>query len=80
MIPALRGGTLQRTRLIRSLRLGEFDVLVGIGLLGRSGPAGVALVAVLDADRGFTQRDQPGQTIGRAARPWTAGSSCMRTR
>ncbi len=63
--------TLQRTRLIRSLRLGEFDVLVGINLLreGLDLPE-VALVAVLDADKEGFLRSETSlvQTIGRAAR------------
>ncbi|MBA4436967.1 MAG: UvrB/UvrC motif-containing protein, partial [Nitrosopumilaceae archaeon] len=62
---------LQRTELIRQLRLGEFDVLVGINLLreGLDIPE-VSLVAILDADkegflRNFTSLIQ---TFGRAAR------------
>jgi excinuclease ABC subunit B len=62
---------LQRTELIRQLRLGDFDVLVGINLLreGLDIPE-VALVAILDADkegflRNFTSLIQ---TFGRAAR------------
>ena len=62
---------LQRTEIIRQLRLGEFDVLVGINLLreGLDIPE-VSLVAILDADkegflRNFTSRIQ---TCGRAAR------------
>ena len=49
---AFRGEGLQRTELIRQLRLGEFDVLVGINLLreGLDIPE-VSLVAVLDADK-----------------------------
>lgn len=63
--------TLERTRLIRSLRLGEFDVLVGINLLreGLDMPE-VALVAILDADKEGFLRSETSlvQTIGRAAR------------
>jgi len=63
--------TLERTRLIRSLRLGEFDVMVGINLLreGLDMPE-VALVAILDADKEGFLRSETSlvQTIGRAAR------------
>ncbi len=63
--------TLERMEIIRGLRLGEFDVLVGINLLreGLDLPE-VALVAVLDADKeGFLRNDTSLiQTIGRAAR------------
>ena len=63
--------TLERTRLIRSLRLGEFDVLVGINLLreGLDMPE-VSLVAILDADKEGFLRSETSliQTIGRAAR------------
>ncbi len=63
--------TLQRTELIRQLRLGEFDCLVGINLLreGLDIPE-VSLVAILDADKeGFLRNDiSLIQTIGRAAR------------
>ncbi|MDO8625747.1 MAG: helicase-related protein, partial [Candidatus Diapherotrites archaeon] len=63
--------TLQRTELIRMLRLGKFDCLVGINLLreGLDIPE-VALVAILDADsEGFLRNDRSLiQTIGRAAR------------
>src|SRR5947199_5456991 len=62
---------LQRTELIRQLRLGEFDVLVGINLLreGLDIPE-VSLVAILDADKeGFLRNERSLiQTIGRAAR------------
>ena len=62
---------LQRTELIRQLRLGEFDVLVGINLLreGLDIPE-VSLVAILDADKeGFLRNDTSLiQTCGRAAR------------
>ena len=62
---------LQRTEIIRQLRLGEFDVLVGINLLreGLDIPE-VALVAVLDADKeGFLRNDTSLiQTFGRTAR------------
>lgn len=62
---------LERTEIIRQLRLGEFDVLVGINLLreGLDIPE-VGLVAILDADKeGFLRNDKSLiQTIGRAAR------------
>ena len=64
-------GTLERMELIRDLRLGEFDVLVGINLLreGLDMPE-VSLVAVLDADKEGFLRSETSliQTIGRAAR------------
>ena len=63
--------TLQRSEIIRDLRLGEFDVLVGINLLreGLDIPE-VSLVAILDADKeGFLRSERSLiQTIGRAAR------------
>ncbi|MFI5403843.1 MAG: helicase-related protein, partial [Planctomycetota bacterium] len=63
--------TLERTEIVRDLRLGVFDVLVGINLLreGLDLPE-VALVAVLDADKeGFLRNDRSLiQTMGRAAR------------
>ncbi len=63
--------TIQRIEILRSLRLGEFDVLVGINLLreGLDLPE-VSLVAILDADKeGFLRsRSALIQTIGRAAR------------
>ncbi|HIA42826.1 MAG TPA: excinuclease ABC subunit UvrB, partial [Gammaproteobacteria bacterium] len=63
--------TVERVEIIRDLRLGEFDVLVGINLLreGLDIPE-VALVAILDADKeGFLRSDVSLiQTIGRAAR------------
>lgn len=62
---------LERTHLIRDLRLGKFDVLVGINLLreGIDVPE-VSLVAILDADKeGFLRNERSLiQTIGRAAR------------
>ena len=62
---------LERMEVIRSLRLGEFDVLVGINLLreGLDIPE-VSLVAILDADKeGFLRSERSLiQTIGRAAR------------
>jgi len=64
-------GTVERTEIIRDLRLGVFDVLVGINLLreGLDMPE-VSLVAILDADKeGFLRSDKSLiQTIGRAAR------------
>ena len=63
--------TVERVEIIRGLRLGEFDVLVGINLLreGLDIPE-VSLVAILDADKeGFLRSDRSLiQTIGRAAR------------
>jgi len=63
--------TLERTKLIRALRAGKFDCLVGINLLreGLDIPE-VSLVAILDADKtGFLRSSQALiQTIGRAAR------------
>ena len=63
--------TIERIEILRSLRLGEFDVLVGINLLreGLDLPE-VSLVAILDADKeGFLRsRSALIQTIGRAAR------------
>ena len=62
---------LERMQIVRELRLGEFDVLVGINLLreGLDLPE-VALVAILDADKEGFLRGQTSliQTIGRAAR------------
>jgi excinuclease ABC subunit B len=64
-------GTVERTEILRDLRLGEFDVLVGINLLreGLDLPE-VSLVAILDADKeGFLRSDRSLiQTVGRAAR------------
>jgi excinuclease ABC subunit B len=63
--------TLERIEILRDLRLGEFDVLVGINLLreGLDLPE-VSLVAILDADKeGFLRAERSLiQTIGRAAR------------
>lgn len=63
--------TLERTEIIRDLRLGKFDVLVGINLLreGIDVPE-VSLIAILDADKeGFLRNERSLiQTIGRAAR------------
>ena len=63
--------TLDRVAILRDLRLGEFDVLVGINLLreGLDLPE-VSLVAILDADKeGFLRSEQAlTQTVGRAAR------------
>ncbi len=63
--------TLERIALLRSLRLGEFDVLVGINLLreGLDLPE-VSLVAILDADKEGYLRSETSliQTVGRAAR------------
>ncbi len=64
-------GTIERMEIVRGLRLGEFDVLVGINLLreGLDLPE-VALVSILDADQeGFLRSDRSLiQTVGRAAR------------
>jgi excinuclease ABC subunit B len=63
--------TLERLQIVRELRLGEFDILVGINLLreGLDMPE-VTLVAILDADKEGFLRGQTSliQTIGRAAR------------
>ena len=63
--------TIERTEIIRDLRIGEFDVLIGINLLreGLDLPE-VSLVAILDADKqGFLRSESAlVQTIGRAAR------------
>jgi excinuclease ABC subunit B len=63
--------TMERMKIIRSLRLGEFDVLVGINLLreGLDIPE-VSLVAILDADKEGFLRSATSliQTVGRAAR------------
>jgi excinuclease ABC subunit B len=63
--------TLERVRILRALRLGEFDVLVGINLLreGLDLPE-VSLVAILDADKEGFLRSEGSliQTIGRSAR------------
>src|SRR5690606_21541019 len=63
--------TLERIEIIRDLRLGAFDVLVGINLLreGLDIPE-CALVAILDADKEWFLRSETSliQTIGRAAR------------
>ena len=63
--------TLERTDILRDLRLGVYDVLVGINLLreGLDLPE-VSLVAILDADKeGFLRSEQSLiQTVGRAAR------------
>ena len=63
--------TVERVEIIRDLRLGKFDVIVGINLLreGLDMPE-VSLVAILDADKeGFLRSDNSLiQTMGRAAR------------
>lgn len=63
--------TLERTKIIRDLRLGEFDILIGINLLreGIDVPE-VSLIAILDADKeGFLRSERSlVQTMGRAAR------------
>ncbi len=63
--------TIERSEIIRELRLGEFDVLVGINLLreGLDIPE-VSLIAILDADKEGFLRSETSliQTIGRAAR------------
>jgi excinuclease ABC subunit B len=63
--------TIERSEIIRALRLGEFDVLIGINLLreGLDLPE-VSLVAILDADKEGFLRSATGliQTVGRAAR------------
>ena len=61
--------TLERIEIIRDLRLGKFDVLVGINLLREGLDIPVSLVAILDADKeGFLRSERSLiQTIGRAA-------------
>lgn len=63
--------TLERTEIIRNLRMGKFDVLIGINLLreGLDIPE-VSLIAILDADKEGFLRSETSliQTIGRAAR------------
>ena len=75
--------TIERIELLRGLRAGEFDVLVGINLLreGLDLPE-VSLVAILDADKeGFLRSESSLiQTIGRARATRTARSLCTRTR
>ena len=77
--------TLERTEIIRDLRLGVFDVLIGINLLreGIDVPE-VSLVAILDADKEGFLRNERGliQTIGRAARTdhRTCSEKCRGTR
>ena len=70
-LPALEVDTLERIQIIRELRLGEYDVLVGVNLLreGLDLPE-VSLVAILDADKEGFLRGKTAliQTIGRAAR------------
>ena len=75
--------TLERVEILRSLRLGEFDVLVGINLLreGLDLPE-VSLVAILDADKEGFLRSETSliQMIGRAARNVDGQVSCTPTR
>jgi excinuclease ABC subunit B len=63
--------TIERVEILRQLRLGVFDVLIGVNLLreGLDLPE-VSLVAILDADKEGFLRDQRSlvQTVGRAAR------------
>ena len=74
--------TLERIQIIRELRLGEYDVLVGVNLLreGLDLPE-VTLVAILDADKEGFLRGETSliQTIGRAARNIAARCSCTPT-
>jgi excinuclease ABC subunit B len=74
--------TVERVEILRDLRLGAFDVLVGINLLreGIDIPE-VSLVAILDADKeGFLRSERSLiQTIGRAARNLKGGPFCMPT-
>ena len=75
--------TLERIEMLRELRLGEYDVLVGINLLreGLDLPE-VSLVAILDADKEGFLRGQPRSSRPSAAPPETstARSSCTPTR
>ena len=61
--------TLERTEIIRDMRLDVFDVLVGINLLRRFDIPEITLVAILDADKEGFLRSETSliQTIGRAA-------------
>lgn len=72
--------TMERMEIIRDLRLGEFDVLVGINLLreGLDIPE-VSLVAILDADKEGFLRSETSliQTIGRRPATQRGRSSCM---
>jgi excinuclease ABC subunit B len=72
--------TLERAKIVRDLRRGEFDVLVGVNLLreGLDLPE-VALVAILDADKEGFLRSEVSliQTMGRAARNVEAELSFM---
>jgi excinuclease ABC subunit B len=81
-LPALDIDTVERVEIIRDLRLGVFDVLVGINLLreGLDMPE-VSLVAILDADKeGFLRSERSLiQTIGRAARNVNGRPSCTPT-
>ena len=74
--------TVRRIEILRDLRLGEFDVLVGINLLreGLDLPE-VSLVAILDADKEGFLRSQTSlvQTIGRAARNIDGDSPSMKS-
>ena len=74
--------TLERIQIIRELRLGEYDVLVGVNLLreGLDLPE-VSLVAILDADKEGFLRGKTAliQTIGRAARPASRRRPCSTT-
>jgi len=74
--------TLRRVELLRELRTGEYDVLIGINLLreGLDLPE-VSLVAILDADKEGFLRSATSliQTIGRAARMFQAKFICMPT-
>src|ERR1039458_3429332 len=73
--------TLERIQIIRALRLGEYDVLVGVNLLreGLDLPE-VSLVAILDADKEGFLRGSTSliQTIGRAARKWAVAAEELR--
>jgi len=67
-VPALEIDTLERIQIIRELRLGEYDVLVGVNCSARDSTARVSLVAILDATRRLPPRPHSLiQTIGRAA-------------
>ena len=74
--------TVERVEIIRDLRLGEFDVLVGINLLreGLDLPE-VSLVAILDADKeGFLRSDRSSRPSAVPRATSTAPRSCTRTR
>ena len=81
-LSAFGSQTLDRIKILRDLRRGEFDVLIGINLLreGLDLPE-VSLVAILDADKEGFLRSATSliQTMGRARGIWRAGRFSMPT-